>query len=116
MYGLVLLFQSMHGSIDVCDRNPLWLPRYSSYRPGARYDVPMVPRTRHVGVICQFKPYFHTLLALPTLAYLNRRADRSRSSDSIPGTPFSTGIPISPNASVTWSAPLVSCDELYPHS
>ena len=65
MLVLLLSPQRMHGSMALCGWKPVWLPRNSSYRPGARYEVPMVPRRRSDGMICQFRPVFQTLSVLP---------------------------------------------------
>src|SRR5690348_1142339 len=107
-FGLELFCQSMHGSIPNWPTKPVWLARYNSYKAGARYEVPMVPRMRKLGTICQLKPYFQTWLAEPTEPYLNSRADRSMDNESTPGKPFRIGTPTSPKTSVTWSVPLVS--------
>src|SRR5579875_583243 len=115
MNWLGLSAQLMQGSIASCERKPVWSARYSSNRPGARYEVPMVPRTRKVGIGCQFRPYFQTRAELPTEPYLNSRPDRSTFNDSTAGSPFRIGTPTSPNTSVTWSAPLVSPAEVSPH-
>src|SRR5688572_1230432 len=61
MLSLVLLPQSMQGSRPSCEVKLDRLPRYSSYRPGARYELPLVARTRRAGTICQLRPAFQTL-------------------------------------------------------
>ncbi|MNV37219.1 hypothetical protein D3C71_1287310 [compost metagenome] len=98
----------MHGSIAVCARNPVWLPRYSSYKPGARYEVPNVPRTRNAELICQLRPNFHTLSDPSTESYWNIRPEALAVSDSMPVMPLSSGTSSSTKASLTLSLPLVT--------
>ena len=61
MFSFELLPQSMHGSMFACGWNPVWLPRKSSNRAGARYEVPDVALKRNAGMTCQFRPAFQTL-------------------------------------------------------
>ncbi len=58
--SLLLSPQRMQGSTESCDAKPVRFPRYNSYRPGARNDVPRVARIFMVGTTCQFKPSFQT--------------------------------------------------------
>src|SRR6478672_7209237 len=60
MLSLVLWPQLMQGSIEPCAMKLDRSPRYSSYSPGARNEVPLVARRRIDGMICQLRPTFQT--------------------------------------------------------
>src|SRR5690606_21215378 len=104
----------MQGSIASCDANAVWLPRYSSYRPGARNEVPLVERRRRAELICQFRPSFQTWSVPGTESYWNARAEALSFRSSNIGLPTSNGTSISVKASTTWSSPTVSWAELWP--
>ncbi|MNC69023.1 hypothetical protein D3C75_1196750 [compost metagenome] len=74
-----------------------------------------MPRMRSDGMICQFKPAFHTLSLPLTELYLKTRAEALAVSDSIPVTPLTSGMSNSTKASFTLSLPLVTSAVDAPH-